>query len=61
MFLSQTSMNAQGTTGTVSRVVIIALGATAAHVHLATPLLLIADHVQVGSRRQQGIWTSQLS
>ena len=54
-------MNAQVTTGTVSRVVIIALGATAVHVHLATPLLLIADHVQVGSRRQQGIWTSQLS
>ena len=37
MFLSQTSMNVQVTTGTVSRVVIIALGATAAHVHLATP------------------------
>ena len=60
MFLSQTSMNAHVTTGTVSRVVIIALGATAVLVHLATPLLRIADHVQVGST-QQGIWTSQLS
>ena len=53
-------MNAQVTTGTVSTVVIIALGATAVHVHLATRLPLIADHAQVRSS-QQRIWTPQLS